>query len=106
MATQEVFEVGHVGHSTFIIEYDLPSDSRRKRFYRAVRRYLEAHELNGSGWSTASVVVTKNERFAWFVHNKALGTGGTSHIYEGRQLDDEPRARARNGIQQIEEVEK
>ena len=72
----------------------------------AVRRYLEEYELNGSGWSTASVVVTKNERFAWFVHNKALGTGGTSHIYEGRQLDDEPRARARNGILHMEEAEK
>ena len=56
--------MGYVGQPVFIVEYDLPSDSRRKKFYRAVRRYLEGHVLNGSGWSTTSVVITRDESFA------------------------------------------
>ena len=32
----------------FIVEYDLPSDFRRKRFYRAIRRYLRDHGFRES----------------------------------------------------------
>lgn len=76
--------------ASYVVEYDLPADHRRKRFYRAINRYLREYALDKMEWSTGSVVFTDDERFAWFVHREALKTGGTSHIYEARRLDDEP----------------
>lgn len=75
---------------TYIVEYDLPNDFRRKRFYRAIRRYLRLHNVDDTEWSTQSVVFTEDEDFAWYVHRQALKIGGTSHVYEARRLDDEP----------------
>lgn len=81
----------HVGHpKTFIVEYDLPADSRRKRFYRRIRRYLELRYMDDVGWSTGSVVVTEDAKFAWYVHREARAVGGVAHIYEGVRLDEDP----------------
>ena len=74
----------------FIVDYDIPSDYRRQRFYRAIRRYLREHKLPDTEWSTWSVTFTENEDFAWYIHRQALKVGGTSHVYEARRLDDEP----------------
>ena len=82
---------GHASRSTtYVVDYDLPSDSRRKRFYRAIRRYLREHDLPETGWSTWSVAFTGDEGFAWEVYRQARKVGGTAHVYEARRLDDEP----------------
>ena len=73
----------------YIVEYDLPADSRRLRFYRAIHRYLDFHGMESIGWSTQSVVFTEFERFAWYIYEYARKVGGTSHIYEARRLDTE-----------------
>ena len=83
--------MGHVSHvKTFIVEYDLPADSRRKRFYRRIRRYRKNHYLDEVGWSTGSVVVTENRNFAFYVYREARAVGGVSHIYEATCIDPEP----------------
>lgn len=74
----------------FITEYDLPADSRRKRFYRRINRYFHLRGLDPEGWSTGSVVVTESRAFAWYVWREARNVGGTAHIYEGHQLDVDP----------------
>lgn len=73
----------------YIVEYDLPADSRRRRFYRAIHRYLGDRGLEETGWSTQSVVFTESEAFAWVVYRQAREVGGTSHVYEARRLDTE-----------------
>ena len=74
----------------YVIEYDLPADFRRKRFYRAITKYLRENELEETEWSTGSVVWTDNEDFAWEVYRQARRVGGVAHVYEARRLDDEP----------------
>ena len=86
-----VRDTGHVPRGPmYVVDYDLPADFRRKRFYRAIRRYLIRHGLREVGWSTWSVVFTKHEDFAWVVYREARKVGGTAHVYEARRLDDEP----------------
>jgi len=83
-------KTGQVGQiSTYIVDYDLPADNRRKRFYRAISRYLTLHGLEGTGWSSQSVVFTESENFAWEVYRQARKVGGIAHVYEARRLDDE-----------------
>jgi len=72
---------------TYLVEYDLPRDNRRKRFYRAIRRYLSLHDSIETSWSTMSVVVTKNETFAWYIYDQARAVGGEAHVYEARRID-------------------
>jgi len=73
----------------YVVEYDLPADNRRKRFYRAIRRYLEAQGIEGTGWSTQSVVFTESKDFAWEVYRQARKVAGVAHVYEARRLDTE-----------------
>ena len=80
--------MGHL--KVFIVEYDLPADNRRKRFYRRIRRYFTLRYQDPEGWSTGSVVVTESRDFAWYVWREARNVGGTAHIYEGHQLDVDP----------------
>lgn len=75
--------------ASYIVDYDLPRGSRRKRFYRAIERYLRDNDSGEAGLSTMSVVVTKSSEFAWFVYHEARKVGGTSHIYEAWRLDTE-----------------
>ena len=79
--------MGHL--NIFIVDYDLPTDSRRKRFYRRVRRYLENRWMDPTEWSTQSVVITEDRDFAMFVWRAARAVGGLAHIYEGRNIDPE-----------------
>ena len=71
----------------YLTEYDIPADSRRLRFYRAIRRYLADRGLEETGWSTQSVVFTESESFAWEVYKQARKVGGVAHVYEARRLD-------------------
>jgi hypothetical protein len=88
---RETAVVGQVSPlATYVVDYDLPADFRRKRFYRAIARYLSLHQLEETSWSTGSVVWTDNEDFAWTVYRQARAVGGTAHVYEARRLDDEP----------------
>lgn len=83
--------MGQVGHpNTYIVDYDLPADARRKRFYRRIRRYLRERWRDPTEWSTMSVVITEDRDFAFFVFRAARDVGGTSHIYEARCIDPAP----------------
>ena len=75
--------------SMFVTEYDLPTDHRRKRFYRSIKRYLKENSLEQVGWSTGSVVFSHNEDFVWFVYREARKVGGVSHVYRAERLDEE-----------------
>lgn len=74
----------------YVVEYDLPSDSRRKRFYRRIRRYLRTYYKDEVGWSTGSVVFTDDRDFAFYVWREARRAAGVAHIYEARRIDPEP----------------
>lgn len=73
-----------------MVEYDLPTDFRRQRFYRRIKKYLRDHWLEEVGWSTGSVVFTDNKNFAWYVWREARNVGGVTHIYEATRLDTDP----------------
>jgi len=70
----------------WLVDYDLPADSRRKRFYRAIARYLADHHLEETGWSTGSVVWTDSEGFAWTVYREARKVGGVAHIWRAERV--------------------
>ncbi|MCK4299695.1 MAG: hypothetical protein KAX80_09185 [Planctomycetes bacterium] len=70
----------------WLVDYDLPSDFRRKRFYRAIHRYLEDHGMEEVGWSTGSVVWTDSETFALFVYEQARKVGGVVHLWKAERL--------------------
>jgi len=74
----------------YVVEYDLPADNLRKRFYRDIRRYLRDRGIDEVGWSTGSVVFTKSENFAWYVYHSARAVGGVSHVYRAERLDTAP----------------
>jgi len=73
----------------WVVDYDLPADFRRKRFYRAIKRYLASHGLEEVGWSTGSVVWTDSEAFAWTVYAEARKVGGVAHVWKAERLDTE-----------------
>ncbi len=73
--------------TTYVVDYDLPADHRRKRFYRAVAKYLREHHAEETGWSTYSVVFTTDLEFAWFIYHEALKVGGQANVYEARRLE-------------------
>ena len=83
----------HVSRSaTYVVDYDLPADYRRKRFYRAIKRYLSLNKMAATEWSTGSVVFTDSEEFAWEVYRQARAVGGVAHVYEAVRLDEEESA--------------
>ena len=86
-----VAQMGHVSPGeVYVVDYDLPADNRRKRFYRRVTAYLRDHHLEETEWSTWSTAFTSDEDFAWFLYNTARAVGGTAHVWAARRLDDEP----------------
>ena len=86
----EKAEAVHVSRlGTYVVDYDLPADYRRKRFYRAIARYLSLNKMAETEWSTGSVVWTDNEEFAWEVYRQARAVGGVAHVYEARRLDED-----------------
>jgi len=73
--------------TTYVVDYDLPANDRRKRFYRAVQRYLRDRMIKDTGWSTYSVVFTPDVEFAKFVYDQALKVGGRANVYVAHRLD-------------------
>jgi len=74
------------GEETYIVDYDLPDDNRRRRFYRAIPRYLRDNYLEDAGKSSQSVMITKNEKFARFIHQEALAVGGTATVWRATKI--------------------
>ncbi len=72
---------------SYVAEYDLPAYHRRKRFYRAIAKYLTERGVKDTEWSTGSVVFTKSLAFAWYVYDQARAVGGVANVYEARRLD-------------------
>lgn len=72
--------------TVWIVDYDLPANNSRRRFYRRIRRYLKTH---GTGettrWSTQSVVVTIDGNFAEFVYQEASQLG-RAHMYKAEKV--------------------
>jgi len=70
----------------YIVDYDLPMDNRRRRFYRAVQAYLVEHDSEHlRDWSTQSVVITDDREFADFVYAQASQLG-QAHMYKATQV--------------------
>ena len=81
---------GHVSRfDRWVVDYDLPADYRRKRFYRAISRYLRERGSEGTAWSTGSVVWTDDESFAWEVYRQARKVGGVAHVWRAERIDRE-----------------
>lgn len=74
----------------YVVDYDLPAGNMRRRFYRAVQRYLREHFMEETGWSTWSVVFTEDLDFAWFLFREARKVGGTAHVWKAERLEEEP----------------
>ena len=69
----------NVGQSFWIVDYDLPEGSVRRRFYRAIDRYIRTHHVNGVlGRSSLSVIITQDRDLADYVFQQASQLGRVS----------------------------
>jgi len=75
---------------TYLVEYDLPSDGRRKRFYRALKRRRILYDMPETGWSTGSVVKTQDRSYAFFIWREALAVGGKANVYDVTLISETP----------------
>lgn len=72
--------------TVFIVDYDLPANNSRRRFYRRIKRWLKANGTSETaGWSTQSVVITPDRDFAEFVYEEAAQLG-RAHIYKAEKI--------------------
>lgn len=70
----------------FIVDYDLPANNTRRRFYRRIKRWLKANgTLETADWSTQSVVITTDREFAEFVYEEASHLGH-ANLYRAVKL--------------------
>lgn len=80
------FEVAGRPPTVYIVDYDLPANNSRRRFYRRVKRYLKAQgHSNTAEWSTQSVVITTDRSFAEFVYQEASQLGH-AHMYKAEKI--------------------
>ena len=70
----------------FVVDYDLPADHRRKRFYRAVKRFLRERDLERTGFSSQSVVFTGDREFAEFIYAEARRVGGRASMWRATPI--------------------
>jgi len=76
-----------VGEQYWIVDYDLPEGYPRLKFYRAIRKWLTERNVETTGWSTQSVIITKDEEFAHFAYDTAVAVpNGRAHIYKGEMI--------------------
>lgn len=68
------------------MDYDLPADHRRKRFYRRVHKYRKERYLEHTGFSSQSVVFTADREFAEFIYAQARRVGGTSSMWRATPI--------------------
>jgi len=72
--------------AVYIVDYDLPANNTRRRFYRRIQRWLKANGTNETAaWSTQSVVITGDRSFAEFVYEEASQLGH-ANIYQAVRL--------------------
>lgn len=66
----------------WIVEYDIPVEpaSKRRAFYRAVHKELEAKKIKWK-WTGRSVIVTPKKELAQTIHELAKQYG-KSHLYK------------------------
>ncbi len=88
--SDQVSHVRQLADELYVVDYDLPRGNERRRFYRAIQRYLREHLMEETGWSTWSVVFTEDVNFAWFVYREALKVGGVAHVWRAERLYEEP----------------
>lgn len=74
------------GEETYIVDYDLPDDNRRRRFYRSMIRYRRDHVMEKTGKSSQSVIITQDEKYAYYVHGEALAVGGKASIWRATRV--------------------
>ncbi len=72
--------------NVWIVEYDIPVEpaSKRRAFYRAVHRELDAKKIRWK-WTGRSVIVTPNKDLAQIIHNLAKQYG-KSHLYKATKV--------------------
>jgi len=75
---------------TYIIDYDLPSSewTLRRRFYRALKRYRREKSPSETGYSSSSVIFTKDLDFALFIRDTARLAGGSATIWEAKLFEE------------------
>lgn len=72
--------------TVWIVDYDLPANSSRRRFYRRIQAWLRDHVgAAETDWSTQSVVKTDSREFAEFVYTEASQLGH-AHLYEAKEI--------------------
>ncbi len=69
-----------------MVDYDLPQNNRRRTFYNRIKQYME-EEAASIKFSTQSVVLTEDAKFALFIADQAQEVGGKAHIYEVNEID-------------------
>ena len=71
--------------TVWIVDWDIPLEphSRRRAFYRALKKLRKGFGLEGS-LSTASVLIVEDEELAWKVYELA-SSHGRSNIYQAIQ---------------------
>lgn len=70
-----------------MVDYDLPQNNRRRTFYNRIKQYMEEDEAASIKFSTQSVVLTEDAKFALFIADQAREVGGKAHIYEVNEID-------------------
>lgn len=70
-----------------MVDYDLPQNNRRRTFYNRIKKYIEEDEAASIKFSTQSVVLTEDSKFALFIADQAREVGGKAHIYEVNEID-------------------
>jgi hypothetical protein len=72
--------------TVYIVDYDLPANNSRRRFYRHIQAWLRKHNIDeGTDWSTQSVIITVDEEFAEFVYAQASQVGRV-HMYKAKKI--------------------
>ncbi len=97
VASDPVSHVRQLPDELYLVDYDLPRGNERRRFYRAIQRYLREHLMEETDWSTKSVVYTEDVKFAFFVQREAVKVGGVAHVWKAKRVYEEPREAGETG---------
>ena len=70
----------------WIVDYDLPADNRRRKFYRHIHAWFKEKGYDPeTRWSTQRVVITEDREFAEFVYREASQLGH-ANVYKAKQV--------------------
>jgi len=75
---------------TYIVDYDLSTrdGTLRRRVYRALKRYRREKSPSETGYSSLSVVFTRDLDFALFVKDMVGQAGGSATIWEAKLFEE------------------